>query len=95
MPRARKQQAGGAAKIAAASPNRRTSALAPTRTDNVTLCDALDRSLAAGIVARGELTISVAGIDLVYIGLDALVTSVETARREASAASDRREARAS
>ena len=46
-----------------------------------TLCDALDRVLDVGAVVEGELTISVAGIDLVYINLSALVASVETARK--------------
>jgi len=32
-------------------------------------------------VVEGEVTISVAGIDLVYINLSALVASVETARK--------------
>ena len=46
-----------------------------------TLCDTLDRVLDVGAVVEGELTISVAGIDLVYINLSALVASVETARK--------------
>ena len=45
------------------------------------LCDTLDRVLDVGAVVKGELTISLAGIDLVYINLSALVASVETARR--------------
>lgn len=46
----------------------------------VSLCETLDRVLAKGIVAKGEITISVAGIDLLYVGLGALVASVDAAR---------------
>ncbi|MGD0460941.1 MAG: gas vesicle protein [Tepidisphaeraceae bacterium] len=49
--------------------------------ETASLCDALDRVLDVGAVVEGELTISVAGIDLVYISLSALVASVETARK--------------
>jgi hypothetical protein len=49
--------------------------------ETATLCDTLDRVLNVGAVVEGELTISVAGIDLVYINLRALVASVETARK--------------
>lgn len=48
-------------------------------TEHVSLCEALDRVLNKGAVVVGELTISVAGIDLVYLGLQAVLTSVETA----------------
>jgi gas vesicle structural protein len=34
-----------------------------------TLVDLLDRVLDVGIVAKGDLTISVADVDLIYIGL--------------------------
>jgi hypothetical protein len=49
--------------------------------ETATLCDTLDRVLDVGAVVEGEVTISVAGIDLVYINLSVLVASVETARR--------------
>ena len=49
--------------------------------ETASLCDALDRVLDVGAVVKGELTISVAGIDLVYINLSALLASVETARK--------------
>ncbi|MGD0542311.1 MAG: gas vesicle protein [Tepidisphaeraceae bacterium] len=39
------------------------------------------RRLSRRGLLEGELTISVAGIDLVYINLRALVASVETARK--------------
>ena len=45
------------------------------------LCEVLDRVLNKGAVIDGEATISVAGIDLVYLGLRLVLTSIETARR--------------
>lgn len=47
---------------------------------SVSLCETLDRVLNKGVVVAGEATISVAGIDLVYLGLHLMLTSVETAR---------------
>lgn len=46
----------------------------------VTLSDVLDRVLNTGVVVNGEIVISVAGVDLVYLGLNLLVSSVETLR---------------
>jgi hypothetical protein len=43
------------------------------------LVDLLDRLLAAGVVVAGDLTISLAGVDLVTVRLRALITTV---RRE-------------
>ena len=48
---------------------------------DVTLIEALDRVLSRGVVVRGEVVIAVANIPLVYLGVHALVSSVETARR--------------
>ena len=47
----------------------------------VSLCEALDRVLNKGAVVAGEVTISVANIDLIYLGLQLIVTSIETARK--------------
>lgn len=47
--------------------------------DRVSLCDTLDRVLNKGVVVAGEVVISVAGIDLVYVGLTLTLTSIETA----------------
>jgi len=44
----------------------------------VTLLDLLNRILDKGIVLVGDVTISVAEVDLVYVGLRVLVSSVET-----------------
>ncbi len=45
------------------------------------IADLLDRALNKGVVIRGEATISLAGVDLVYIGLKVLVASVDAAQR--------------
>jgi hypothetical protein len=52
--------------------------------EQVSLCEALDRVLNKGAVVVGEVTISVADIDLIYLGLQAVLTSIETGRRLAS-----------
>jgi hypothetical protein len=44
------------------------------------LVDLVNRVLDRGVVITGEVTISVAGVDLVYLGLNAVLTSVSTAR---------------
>ena len=46
--------------------------------ERLSLCEALDRILNKGAVVVGEVTISVAGIDLVYLGLHLMLTSIET-----------------
>lgn len=52
-----------------------------TLEQELTLLDLLDRILDKGIVLKGELTLSVADIDLVHVSLRALVSSVESARK--------------
>ena len=46
----------------------------------VSLCEALDRILTKGAVLYGEVMLSVADVDLVYLGLQVILSSVETAR---------------
>ena len=48
--------------------------------ERVSVCEILDRVLNKGVVVAGEVTISVAGVDLLYLGLQLVLTSVETAR---------------
>lgn len=48
--------------------------------EQLVLSELLNRVLDKGVVVSGELTISVAGVDLIYLGLDLLLTSVESAR---------------
>lgn len=45
------------------------------------IADLLDRALDKGVVVWGEATISLAGVDLVYVGLKLLVASVDAAQR--------------
>ena len=48
---------------------------------DVTLLELLDRVLDKGVILRGDITISVADVDLIYIGLKLLLSSVQTAER--------------
>ena len=48
--------------------------------DRVSLCEALDRVLNKGAVVVGEVTISVADIELIYLGLQVVLTSIEKGR---------------
>ena len=45
------------------------------------LVELINRVLDKGVVIVGDVTISVAGVELVYLSLNALLTSVSTARR--------------
>ena len=47
----------------------------------LTLLDLLDRILTKGVILWGDITISVADVDLVYAGLKVLLSSVETSER--------------
>lgn len=47
--------------------------------EHVALCEAIDRILNKGAVIVGEATISVADVDLIYLALQLVLTSVETA----------------
>jgi len=49
--------------------------------DELSLLDLLDHVLNSGVVIQGSLVISLAGVDLVYVGLNVVLTSVETAMR--------------
>lgn len=55
-------------------------AQAPEATDKISLCEALDRVLNKGAVVVGDVMISVADIDLLYLGLQLILTSIEAAR---------------
>jgi Gas vesicle protein len=47
---------------------------------DLSLLETLDHVLNRGIVIAGEITISVADIDLIFVGLNVLVSSVEKAQ---------------
>ena len=55
-------------------------ATARLESKDVSLCEALDRVLTKGAVLFGEVMISVADIDLVYLGLQVILASMETAK---------------
>jgi len=60
-------------------------ALTGTSEEDISLLDILDHVLNAGVVIHGSLVLSLAGVDLVYVGLNVVLTSVETALRTLAA----------
>jgi hypothetical protein len=50
--------------------------------DDGRLVDVLDHLLDAGVVLRGELWLSVADVDLVFIGLQAVLSNPDTINGE-------------
>ena len=59
--------------------------------DEVSLLEIVDHVLNAGVVIHGSLVISLAGVDLVYLGLNVVLTSVETALRKIQTAEEKQE----
>lgn len=53
------------------------------RHQHFTLLELLDRLLDKGVMAKGEIVLSVADIDLVYLNLGVLLSSVKTVERAA------------
>lgn len=49
--------------------------------DELSLLETLDHVLDRGLVIAGEVTIAVADVDLVYLGLNLLLGSVESVNR--------------
>ena len=47
----------------------------------ITLVELVDRVLNKGVVVAGDITLAVADVDLVYVGLRVLLTSVGTLER--------------
>jgi hypothetical protein len=47
----------------------------------ISLCETLDRVLNKGVVLAGEVIISVADVELIYLNLRVLLTSVDTVER--------------
>jgi gas vesicle structural protein len=47
------------------------------RVQEVTLLDLLDRVIDNGVILAGDVTISVADVDLIYLGLRVLLAPVE------------------
>jgi Gas vesicle protein len=46
---------------------------------DASLVDLVDRLLAGGVVLAGDITLSIADVDLVYVSLRALISSVPAA----------------
>jgi hypothetical protein len=57
------------------------SELSPAAQHEVTLLELVDRVLNKGVVVTGDITLSVADVDLVYVGLRVLLASVGTIER--------------
>jgi gas vesicle structural protein len=57
-----------------------------TLEEQVTLVELVDRVLNAGVVISGDITLSVADVDLVYVGLRVLLASAGTLDRLAAEA---------
>lgn len=51
---------------------------APRLDEQVTLLELVDRVLNRGVVVTGDITLAVADVDLVYVGLRVLLSSVAT-----------------
>jgi Gas vesicle protein len=49
---------------------------------DVALVDLVDRLLGGGVVIAGDITLAVADVDLVYVQLRALISSVATAEEK-------------
>ena len=52
-----------------------------TEDEELTLLELTDRLLHRGVVLTGEAVISVAGVDLIYLGLNVVLTAVENLRK--------------
>jgi hypothetical protein len=49
--------------------------------EDASLLELVDRLLHKGVVLAGEATISVAGIDLIFLGLNVVLAAAETVER--------------
>jgi hypothetical protein len=54
----------------------------PGANDEVSLLDILDHVVNSGVVIQGSIVISLAGVDLIYLGLNVVLTAVETALKQ-------------
>jgi hypothetical protein len=55
--------------------------LSAPRDDELSLLELADRLLYRGVVVSGEATISVAGVDLIYLGLYVVLTAVSNLKK--------------
>jgi len=54
----------------------------PSELRHTTLLELLDRVLDKGVVIRGDITLAVADVDLIYLGLAVVLASVERMKKE-------------
>ena len=59
------------------------------RGERIALVDLLDRLLAGGVVIAGDVTLTIANVDLVTVNLRALITSVSNLAEPRSAGAER------
>ena len=59
------------------------------RDDEMSLLELADRLLNRGVVLTGEATISVAGVDLIYLGLNVVLSAVENLKTSHAAPASR------
>jgi gas vesicle structural protein len=57
--------------------------------EEVTLLELLDRVIDRGVYLSGDITISVADVDLIYLGLKLMLTSTERAEQMRASAAAR------
>jgi gas vesicle structural protein len=57
--------------------------------EELSLLETLDHVLDRGLVISGEITIAVADVDLIYLGLNLLLGSVESVNRTLGSREDR------
>lgn len=51
--------------------------------DDISLLEILDHVISSGVVIHGSIVISLAGIDLIYLGLNVVLTGIETVNQSA------------
>ena len=49
--------------------------------DEVSLLEILDHVITSGVVIHGSIVISLAGVDLIYLGLNVVLAGIETAQQ--------------
>jgi Gas vesicle protein len=86
MERAREKRAADLERVranrAAKKEGRASAAERARREREVSLLEMIDRLLAGGVVIHGDITLAVADVDLLYVGLRAIIASVDTVERD-------------
>lgn len=67
---------------------RETRSVAGAGEAELTLLELLDRVLDKGVVLTGDIMLSVADVDLIYVGLRVLISAVETMQQQAPEAAE-------